>query len=821
MSSPEIAKLYDKLKTSKDGLTDSEAAFRLKKHGKNRLRQQKRVPMAKRFLSAMNDKLIIILLIAAAISFAADLISGEISADAPIILVIVLINTAIAVIQEYRAEKAIDALRSLSSEHSNVIRGGKQTVTDSEDIVPGDIVVLMKGERVPADIRIAECVSLSADESMLTGESVPVSKTAEDLPLTDHPAEMRNMLFSSTLITDGRCVGVVTATGMDTFVGSVAEMLSKEKQEKTPLQKRLAKTGSVLGNCALGICTLIFLISIINGLPPAEMFITGVSLAVAAIPEGLPAIVTIVLSTGVKTMAAKKAVVRRLPAVETLGSATVICSDKTGTLTQNRMTVADIDGNSELIKRVIAFCPAGGGGTEEALARFCGEVRGEKPAFEMPFDSDRKYAAAIHVSHGRYTLYVRGAPEKVLMRCAEKEKYAASAAKMAERGLRVVAFAYAECAGMPSMESSPLVCAGILGLNDPPRNGVKEAVALCRGAGIRTVMITGDHMGTAKAIAEEIGIYRQGDAVHTEKELSVLSGEAFASEVARTTVFARTTPAFKLRIVEALRSRGEVVAMTGDGVNDAPALREADIGCAMGCSGTDVAKEAADLILTDDDFSTIAYAVREGRGLLANIRRSVHFLLSCNIGEIFCVFASLLVGMKSPLGAVQLLWINLVTDSLPAIALGLEKTDPDVMRQKPIHRHAPLFGGKCVFEMAAEGLLIGLISLTAMLIGSRQSYETGRTMCFAVLSISQLMHCFNMRTRKAAIKAHLPKNLFILPAFLICLAMQLSVMLLPVLRSLFGCVPLTPYQWLMTALLSAIPVPACEIYKILTKSKQE
>lgn len=819
MAIDRISEVFNTLGTSPSGLTPAEVRSRLVANGKNCLKKQKRQSFLKRFFAAMNDKLIIILLLAALISFVCDLVSGGLSADAPIILAIVLLNTFIAAIQESRAEKAIDALRSLSAERCTVIRDGKEQSVDSTDIVVGDIVVIHKGERVPADMRIFEQSGLMADESMLTGESVPVSKTADDLPATEHPAEMHNMLFSSTLVTAGRGRAVVTNVGMNTLVGSVAEMLSSKPPEQTPLQRRLAGIGNMLGNFALVICAIIFIISIIRGLPPAEMFVTGVGLAVAAIPEGLPAIVTVVLSTGVKTMAAQKAVVRRLTAVETLGSATVICSDKTGTLTMNKMTVTSTYGDEGMIKQIIAACPGATGGTEDALLAYCGFRDTSAPLCELPFDSEAKFTAAVRRTHGKYVLYVRGAPEKILQRCSDGEKYMLMASKLASEGSRVVAFGYCESDNMPDMLSSPLIFAGVVGMSDPPREGVSNAVELCRRAGVRTVMITGDHKDTALSVAKQIGIYKQGDSVHTENELSPLSGEAFAAEVARTTVFARTTPAFKLRIVEALQSRGETVAMTGDGVNDAPALRKADIGCAMGLSGTDVAKEAADLVLTDDDFGTIAAAVREGRGLLANIKRSVHFLLSCNIGELLCVFASLVIGMPPPLGAVQLLWINLVTDSLPAIALGLESTDPDVMKQKPIRRDAPLFGGRCIFEMCAEGALIGFVSLLAMLFGSHTSPEVGKTMCFAVMSISELLHCFDMRTRKAAIKAHLPKNHFIFPAFLICLCMQLSVMLIPSLRVLFGCAELDLMQWLAVLALSAVILPACEIYKLLTKNE--
>ncbi len=800
------------------GLSSSEAAQRLAKDGPNVLPKPKKVSFIKRFFESLCDKLIIILLISAFMSFAADLIVGETTADAFLILLIVVVNTLIAVFQQTKAQKAIDALSSLTPSKATVVRDGVLKRIDSSEIVVGDLIYVEKGYMVPADMRIVEQTELYADESMITGESMPVPKTADEVPTTNHIAEMHNMLHSSTFITSGKGYGIVTAVGANTFVGSIASMLKAEHKTVTPLQQRLSKTGSMLGNCALGICAAIFVVALIRGMPPAETFVTSVSLAVAAIPEGLPAIVTVVLSTGVKTLASGKAVVRSLPAVETLGSATVICTDKTGTLTQNKMTVTAVVGNAEAIKDVIAGCPGPSGGTEDALIAFCGK-QGQKPIKEIPFDSERKYLAAVQKSTVGYIYYMRGAPDAVLTKCTNGAEYLPKSAEMAKQGLRVVAFAVGKSEQMPSLGRGGLTCVGLTGLLDPLREGTRAAVQACRRAGIKTVMITGDHKDTAIAIARMAGIYKDGDGVYTESELALLGDADFAKAAMNATVFARTTPSFKLRIVTALQNCGEVVAMTGDGVNDAPALKKADIGCAMGKSGTDVAKEASDLVLTDDDFGTIARAVAEGRGLMANIRRSVHFLLACNIGEIITVLALLLLGKPSPLGAVQLLWINLVTDSLPAIALGLERTDPDVMNQKPIGRRAPLFDKTSVLEMAFEGLFIGLVSLTAYLIGSFDSPAVGKTMCFAVLSVSQLMHCFDMRTRKPMSASHLPRNAFMLPAFIVCLAMQLAVMLLPSLTSLFGCEMLSPWQWAVVAGLSAALLPICEVYKLLTVRK--
>ncbi len=764
----------------------------------------------------MSDRMIVILLIAAAVSFATDLLEGKISADAPIILLIVVVNAVISVLQEAKAEKAIDALKEAFSPTASVVRDGKMTVIDSRYLVKGDMILLEKGMKVPADARLLEAVGLSADESMLTGESLPADKSALRSNST-HMADMHDMVWSSTLITSGRGVAEVTATGMDTFTGHVAGMLSGKKEE-TPLQKRLDRLGTVLGNCALGICAAIFIMALIKGYAPKDMFITSVSLAVAAIPEGLPATVTAVLSTGVMIMANKKAVVRYLPAVETLGCATVICSDKTGTLTQNQMTVVDHSALTNELLMCMRLCNSGSGGTEKALLKFSEKLAdiGDCTLIdEIPFSSEAKSMTTLHFCRGKYILCRKGAPDKLLSECIGGEKFSEKADEMGKSGKRVLAFAMREYDARPDMNASAYAV-GVCGLYDPPREGVRESVEKCRSAGIRVVMITGDKPDTALAIAKQVGISERADEVATEEELSELGDAELTERVKGINVFARTTPRFKLRIVNALKRGGEVVAMTGDGVNDAPALKAADIGCAMGKSGTDVAKEASDLILTDDNFSTIVEAVSEGRGLFANIRRSVHFLISCNIGELFTVAVSLLFGFAAPLGALHLLWVNLVTDSLPAIALGLEKTSPNVMKEKPLGRKAPLFDLRSSLEIAAEGILIGALSLTACFIGSGYSPEIGRTMCFSVLSLSQLFHAFDMRSRKPFYLSKIKHNPFLLLSLLICGGMMLIVPAVPFIAGIFGVAMLSPMQWLVVLLLSASPIAFCEIYKMLT-----
>ena len=646
--------IYDALSTSPVGLTSAEASKRLAENGKNLLEQKKKKGIIARFLSALTDKMIIILLISAAVSYAASVISGEKNIDPVLILIIVFLNTTIGMIQESRAEKALEALRSLSSPESVVIRDEKAVRIRSEDIVKGDIVLLEKGCFVPADIRLTDINELQIDESALTGESFGVMKHTERISAENaHITEKHNMAWSGTAIIAGKGRGVVVATGMETYVGKIAKMLNVETTVKTPLQQRLTRVSGILGNAALFICAVIFVLSIIEGLPVDEMFLTSVSLSVAAIPEGLPAIVTIVLSVGVQVMAKKKAVVKRLPAVETLGCASVICSDKTGTLTQNKMTVTEVYGDKRKLSLLFILCNDLSSPTENALYDYAKKIIPDTDSIvnkygrisEIPFDSKKKLMITTHRYNNRLITYIKGAPDVLFPLCKSNISAAERAVTdMASRALRVMAFGKYESSSPPANPLSiSYELVGLCGMLDPPRPEVYEAVAVCKRAGIRPVMITGDHLDTAVAIGKSIGIYSDGDECHTEKELSGLDDIQLSEAVKNCTIFARTTPEFKVKIVDAYQRNGMVVAMTGDGVNDAPALKKADIGCAMGIGGTDVAKEAADIILTDDNFSTIVEAVRQGRGIYSNIKKAVHFLLSCNIGEILTVFFAILL----------------------------------------------------------------------------------------------------------------------------------------------------------------------------------
>lgn len=819
----EVIKEYGTSPTK--GLSTEEAEKRLEKYGRNTLSGGKKPSFFKKFFVSLCDRMTVILLLAAAISFITSLIGGESTADTFIILAIVVLNSFIGVIQESKAEKALDALKKMTSPHAAVIRDGKETEVPTENIVTGDILILKKGCYVAADGYLFETVSLTADESALTGESVPVEKSTVPSAENAHISEIKNIVRAGTVICGGSGKAIVTATGMDSYMGHIAGMLDKGNGEKTPLQQRLAKTGSMLGNCALAICGVIFIVSLIRGLPAKEMFLTSVSLAVAAIPEGLPAIVTIILSMGVKQMADKKAVVKKLPAVETLGTAAVICSDKTGTITQNKMTVTDFYGDRENAALCGVLCNNRESPTENAVFDWADTYVADKNKYtrikEIPFDSEKKYMITVHKTGKGYITVKKGAPEKVLEKGKTAQELLSKAKVYAEEAKRVIAFGYCRTEKPPAdPEKCVFTPCGICGMADPPRPEVKEAVKICRRAGIKPVMITGDHASTAAAVARDIGILRDGDKVYTEAELKDLDTPALAKAVKNCAVFARTTPEFKVRIVEAYKYGKYVVAMTGDGVNDAPALKKADIGCAMGKNGTDVAKEAADIILTDDNFSTIIEAVRYGRGIYDNIRRAVRFLLSCNIGEILTVFAAIIMSLPSPLSAIQLLWVNLVTDSIPAIALGMEKTHDSVMDRKPMSKKEGLFSGGLGMRITAEGVLIGCMSLSAFLLGLKSGDErVASTMCFGVLSFSQLFHAFNMRSERPFYARGIPKNTPLFFGVLLCMALQAGIMLLPQTAALFGVVPLEVRQWLTVACLSFTPIPVCEIFKILKRKK--
>ncbi len=833
-----------------NGLSTEEAEKRLQRDGPNRLREQKKRSVLLCFISQFKDFMVIVLIAAAFISFFIGLYSGSGFADPIIIMAIVILNAVIGVVQESKAEKAIEALKQLTMPHCSVKRDGRFRDIETDKLVVGDIIRLSQGNRVPADCRITEAYSLKVTEANLTGEAVPADKLADGVLPEDTPlGERCNMLYMGTGIVMGRCEAVVCAVGMNSEMGNIADMLSDTDNDPTPLQQRLNVTGRLLGIGALFICFVIFVIGIVRDMPFFEMFMTSVSLAVAAIPEGLPAIVTIVLAIGTKRMAQRRAVVRKLPAVEALGSATVICSDKTGTLTQNKMAVSEISSSDRhLMLTLMALCndselsedgSISGEPTENALAEAALAEGIDKnyaeslhPRIgEYPFDSSLKRMTTIHGYGDTRRCITKGAPENVLMLCTHylvngkavplnddaRQRILAENAVMCGKALRVLAAAYkdikSDCGSREYAEYGLIFC-GLAGIMDPPRPEVKAAVEKCRKAGIRPVMITGDNTATASVIAQRIGILRQGDMVISGTELDRLNDEQLGAVIDNCSVFARVSPAHKVRIVKLLRSRGEIVAMTGDGINDAPALKAADIGCAMGITGTDAAKGAADIVLTDDNFATIVEAVHEGRNIYENIKKSVHFLLSSNIGEIITVFAAMVMGFSAPLLPIQLLWVNLVTDSLPAIALGFDPCDEDIMLRKP-QRNNSLFTKALWLRIGLEGAMIGMLALLAFAVGKVIYNDpcVGRTMSFAVLSISQLVHAFNMCSEHSLFHINPLGNKYLVGAFIIGTVMQAGVIQLPFAAEIFRVTALSSIQWLCVIMLCLMPVVIVEMEK--------
>lgn len=846
------------------GLNQRECQRRLEQYGKNELRPAKRRGLPARFFSQFQDLMVLILLAAAAVSFAVSWVRGDGEyVDSLIILAIVVCNAVIGTVQEVRADRAIQALKKLSSPHAWVIREGRRQRVESSQLAPGDLVVLQAGDLVPADLRLLKSAELKIEESALTGESVPAEKDAgarcpQNAPL----GERKNMAFASTGVASGAGVGVVAATGMDTAMGRIAHMLEHEQSPQTPLQQRLKRMGKVMGVGVALICAVIFLLGLFQQRPPLEMFMIAISLGVAAIPEGLTAVVTIVLAMGIKRMAQKRAIVRHLPAVETLGSTQVICSDKTGTLTQNKMTVVAFSsarGEERLDSPAAQFAlelatlcsdaqevgeKITGDPTETAFLRACkrgkGELEGCFPRVgEIPFTSARKRMTTAHrLPEGGFRLIAKGAPDVLIARCTQllqggeirpltgamKAKLLSDNSRLAERALRVLAVAYRDVSALPSDDresESQLIFCGLIAMEDPPRPGVKEAVAQCKRAGILPVMITGDHAATALAIGQRLGIAESSSQVMTGPELDRLDDGALSKKVFQYRIFARVSPEHKVKLVRAFQQRGMVVAMTGDGVNDAPALKAADIGCAMGKNGTEVAQSAADMVLTDDDFSTIVAAVREGRGIYQNIRKTVHFLLSCNIGEILVVFVAFLLRAPTPLLAIQLLWVNLVTDSFPALALGADPIQGDVMEQPPHKREEGVFSGGVGFAVAVEGCLVGALALLAYTIGRAffdydpDAPAIGRTMAFCVLSLSQLVHSLNMRSEHSVLKLGLLSNRKLVAACGFCAILMVSVVLFPPLSALFQTTALTALQWLIVAALSLCPLLVVEGEKLL------
>ncbi len=845
------------LKTGQaSGLSGAESDRRLKEYGRNELEQRERESLLMRFLDQMKDPMIIVLLAAAVLSLIAS--RGGDWIDAIIILLIVVVNACISISQEDNAEKALEALRKMSAPLAKVIRDGKMTRLETALLVPGDIILLEAGDLVPADARILDCANLKADESAMTGESVPVSKEALDsMPPETVLGDRENMVISATVITNGRATAVVTATGMNTEVGRIANLLMGEEDNDTPLQRKMAEISKTLSFICLGVCAVMFGVGMLQHKGILEMFMTAVSLAVAAIPEGLPAIVTIVLAMGVQRMVKRSAIVKKLPAVETLGCASVICSDKTGTLTQNKMTVVEVwsrGGNRSAALTIGALCNDSklaygkdgaprcvGDPTETAMVTIAAlegidKNRLEKDMprkAELPFDSQRKLMSTVHpLPGGGYRVMVKGAPDVLLRRCAVvagggtvKEVLAANE-NMASRALRVLGTAYKDLSAIPSELTTEtletgLTFVGLLGMIDPPRPEVKAAVAECYAAGIRPVMITGDHKLTAVAIAKELDIFRPGNLAITGEDLDFMPQGLLEQDIEKFAVFARVSPEHKMRIVKAWQKLGKVVAMTGDGVNDAPALKVADIGCAMGITGTDVAKGASDMILTDDNFATIVQAVEQGRGIYANIRKAIHYLLSCNIGEIITIFVATLFNFhQMPLVPVQLLWLNLVTDSLPALALGVEPVEEGVMKQKPRDAQESLFARGFSLRLAWQGVMVGLLTLTAYYLGEyvlsdpNLADATANTMAFATLTMCQLFHAFDVRSeRHSLFQIGILSNKAMNKAFVVGMAMQLAVLCIPPFQRVFSVTSLDAVEWLAVFALAVAPVVICELVK--------
>ena len=877
-----------------NGLTENDVKTKREKYGLNMLKAKKKASLLQRFIEQFKDFSIIVLIIAAIVSGFVGISQGEGMTDTIIILIVVLANAIIGIAQESKAEKSLEALQKLTDHASKVIRDGKIKVIPAKELVPGDIVVLDTGDYIPADLRVIEAVNLKAQESSLTGESVPVEKTTKTIEKTDVGiGDRTNMLFSSSLVTYGRGKGIVVQTGMNTEVGKIAGMLDNTEKQITPLQEKLNKLGKTLGIAALAICAFIFIIGLIQGKEPINMFMTAVSLAVAAIPEGLVAVSTIVLAIGVQKMVKKNAIVKKLPAVETLGSATVICSDKTGTLTQNKMTVEKIfingetkelaeykeNINEDLKKLIFANMLCNdtkistdgiltGDPTETALVDMAFKLDFDPSVYdrmpriqEIPFDSDRKLMTTVNEVNGKYIVYTKGGMDELIGICNSYilngeiknniEEYKNIITKnneqMAKEALRVLACAYKEIDHKPTKEDmenieKDLIFVGMVGMIDPPREEAKIAVEKCKTAGIKTVMITGDHKITATAIAKKLGILENEDEAITGADLEKMTDEELEKNVRKYSVYARVSPEHKVRIVKAWQKNGEIVAMTGDGVNDSPALKTANIGCAMGVVGTDVAKEAADVILTDDNFATIVSAVEEGRRIYDNILKVIQFLLSSNVGEVIVLFLATLLtpffakwfGITDVvhleiLLPIHILWINLVTDSLPALALAFDPANEGIMKRKPAKPGKGVFTKGMTWRVIYQGAMIGLLTLAAFMIGlattkepinglslDESKIEVGQTMAFITLAMSELVHIFNIRDNKKSIfKTKIFNNSKLIWAILASAALMFAILFIPALREIFSIPILPTGNILELVLLVFAPIVIVEIFKLL------
>ena len=870
--------LKEKNTDERIGLSTDEAKKRRIEYGLNKLNQKKKESLFIKFIKQFNDFMIIILIIASIISLVLAKMEGTNDyIDSIIIIAIVIFNAILGLIQESKAEKSIEALQKMSSPTAKVKRDEKIIEVSSEEIVPGDIVILEAGKFVPADCRLINSYNLKIEEAALTGENIPVEKDAKKILKKDIAmGDMVNFAFATTIVIGGHAEAVVTETGMNTRVGRIANMIINDESPETPIQKKLGEVGKNLGIICLGICFLIFIIGIFKKIEIKEMFMTSVGLAVAAIPEGLPAIVTIVLSIGVTKMAKKNAIIRKLPAVETLGSSSVICSDKTGTLTQNKMTVVNLSNiNGEIqnqydknfLLELGSMCTdvtlgirnqtnekynlgeiyiADGEPTEKAIVQKAldSNINKEKLYREyeritdIPFSSERKLMTTIHKTEDGYRIITKGAPDVLINKCNRyyfngtelnldnnnKNKVKIINEEMAQKALRVLAVGYKDVKELPeqldvNIENN-LTFVGLIGMIDPPREGVKESIKICKNAGIKTVMITGDHIITAKAIARELGILYGKDLAITGKELDNISDKELEKNIMRYSVFARVSPEHKVRIVNAYRKAGNVVAMTGDGVNDAPALKNADIGIAMGQNGTDVAKNASDMILTDDNFVTIVSAVKEGRNIYDNIKKAIHFLIATNVGEIVTIFFGLLLGLESPLLAIQLLWINLVTDSIPAIALGLERPEIDIMDKKPKDPKKGIFADGLWGNIFVEGMMIGILTLLAFSIGNNKyGLEIARTMAFVCLGMLELVHSFNIKSDKSIFKVGIFENRFLIGAFLLGTILQCGIVFVPMFTKIFKLAQLNIIQWVYCIIISILPIFIIECQKKFNEIK--
>lgn len=846
-----------KLNSSIDGLTEEEASIRLEKYGLNEIERTKQKTILEMIIEQLKDKMILILLLASILSF----LLGE-YAEGVVILIIIFINALISIIQEKKALDAIETLRSMNAHYTTVIRSGKKENILTKNVVVGDIVYLEDGNIVPADMRLIEENGLKVDESSLTGESVTVEKDAKSvLDESTVLADRTNMVYSSTIIAYGTALGVVTATAKDTEVGSIATMLEDTDSIDTPLKRKLNKVGEILSIIGVIVAILIFIIGILYGRDFISVLMVAISLAISVIPEGLPATATIVMALGVSRMAKKNALVKKLPAVEALGSATVICSDKTGTLTLNKMTVTKSALYSDIVNKsttnnynddmINCACLCNnayldkdkviGDPTEGCLLSYAKDngydvkkIKSNKVLFQEPFDSIRKRMSVVIKDKKGYLLYSKGAPEELIDVCTyamndgkivklkdkDKEVVKDYCVSMSSKGLRLLGFALKNINMLPKEGDEieeDLTFIGIIGIIDPPREEVKHAIKTCHDAGIRVIMITGDHKLTAQAIAKELGIYKKDDLVVDGEELSKMSDIKLRNTIKSISVFARVTPKDKLRIVNALKKNKEIVAMTGDGVNDAPALKTADIGVAMGITGTDVAKDAAAMILLDDNFTTIEEAVKEGRRVYRNIQKVIQYLLAGNIAEVLTIFISMLFNLSSPLLAVHILFINLVTDTLPSLALGIDPASPNIMKYKPV-KQGSLFEKGLVFRIVFYGIYLAIITLVAYSIGTKDSFNVGMTMAFTVLCLSQIFHSLNQSSSITSLfSKDYPRNKMLYLATLGSITFLLMVLFITPIREFFSLSVLTGSEWLIVILLSLSPILVVEIFKAIKK----